>query len=77
MTRVRITSGGQVSIPAELRRRWNVGELELDDRGDHLVLRPAAADPIAAARGTLTGVAAADALRARARADESAAERRR
>ncbi|MGD9697361.1 MAG: AbrB/MazE/SpoVT family DNA-binding domain-containing protein [Thermoleophilia bacterium] len=75
MTRVRITSGGQVSIPAELRRRWGASELEIDDHGDHLVLRPADADPIAAARGALAGVAATDALRARARADGPARRR--
>lgn len=79
MARARITTGGQISIPAAIRRRWGVAELELTDLGDRLVLRPAdVEDPIRAARGALAGRIPSTAdLRAHARADEAAAERRR
>jgi AbrB family looped-hinge helix DNA binding protein len=74
--RLRITAGGQVSIPAEVRRRWSTRELELEDQGDRIVLRPAAIDAIAAARGSLGGRSSAD-LRGIARRDEEAAGSRR
>jgi len=73
--RVRITSGGQISIPAAIRRRWQAGELELEDLGDRLVVRPSGGDPIAAARGALGG-ASSEELRRRARTDEAASARR-
>lgn len=51
MRTMRISSGGQVSIPAEVRRRWATETVAVDDLGDRLVLRPVPADPVAAARG--------------------------
>lgn len=48
-----ISSGGQVSVPAEVRRRWGTRRLSIEDRGDALVLRPIPEDPIAAAMGSL------------------------
>lgn len=51
MKSVMISKGGQISVPAEVRKRWGTRRLFLDDRGDALVLRPAPDDPIAAARG--------------------------
>ena len=53
MTALRISKGGQVSLPAGIRRRWGATELLIDDLGDSVVLRPMPADPIAAARGAL------------------------
>ncbi len=50
-----ISKGGQVSIPADVRRRWKTRALLLVDRGDEIVFRPAPEDPIAAARGALKG----------------------
>lgn len=50
-----ISKGGQISVPADVRKRWGTRRLQLDDRGDELVLRPAPEDPIAAARGALKG----------------------
>lgn len=52
-TRMRISSGGQISIPASVRRRWATSTLTLDDQGGRLVLEPAPDDPIAAAEGAL------------------------
>jgi bifunctional DNA-binding transcriptional regulator/antitoxin component of YhaV-PrlF toxin-antitoxin module len=69
--------GGQISLPAEVRRRWNTSVVALEDHGDRVVVRPLPDDPIAAARGALKGrVGPTEALRRRARADEAAAERR-
>jgi AbrB family looped-hinge helix DNA binding protein len=76
---VKVTRGGQISVPAEIRRRWNTSRLTLDDQGDRLVIQPAADDPIAAARGAFAselGTSAAE-LRAQARRDEAEAEERR
>lgn len=53
MRTARITAGGQVSIPAEVRHRWGSSRVLIDDHGDALVLRPLPDDPIAAARGAL------------------------
>jgi bifunctional DNA-binding transcriptional regulator/antitoxin component of YhaV-PrlF toxin-antitoxin module len=51
MKRLKISAGGQVSVPAEVRNRWKTRVVVADDRGDHLVLRPAPEDPIEAALG--------------------------
>lgn len=78
--RIRLSRGGQISIPAKIRRRWGTSTFALDDRGDHLVLEPAADDPIAAADGALAeefGHVDPTKLRRAARASEEAAEPRR
>ncbi len=69
MRTVRISKGGQVSVPAEVRHRWKTSIVELDDRGDELVLRPAPEDPIAALRGALADMdgPSTDAIRAEMR----------
>ena len=55
MKYVMISKGGQISVPADIRKRWRTRRLQLEDRGDELVLRPAAEDLIAAAQGILRG----------------------
>jgi bifunctional DNA-binding transcriptional regulator/antitoxin component of YhaV-PrlF toxin-antitoxin module len=78
MKTARITAGGQVSIPAPIRRRWGTSVVAVEDLGDRVVLRPLPDDPIAAARGALKGkLPPTEKLRAMARSDEAAAERRR
>jgi AbrB family looped-hinge helix DNA binding protein len=79
MSRTKITRGGQISIPAFIRRRWNTSTLSLEDLGDHVVLRPAADDPVSAARGALAAEikTRSGELRQAARLAESGAERRR
>lgn len=79
MRRLKVTRGGQVSVPAEIRRRWGTSTLALEDHGDRIVLFPAADDPVAAARGGLRDLVptASDELRRAARsADVGAVERR-
>jgi bifunctional DNA-binding transcriptional regulator/antitoxin component of YhaV-PrlF toxin-antitoxin module len=74
----RITAGGQVSLPAAIRHRWGTRTVSVEDRGDHVVLRPLPDDPIAAARGALRGrLLSTDVLRDVARRGEIEAETRR
>ena len=80
MKRLRITRGGQISVPAELRHRWGGSIVTLEDRGDHAVIRPAPDDPITAARGALkhlAGGTTSEELRREARAEEAEREARR
>ena len=74
----RISRGGQVTVPAPVRRRWETERVALEDHGDYLLLRPLR-DPIdafvgfAAGRGGLTS----DKMRAQSRTEETAVEARR
>ncbi len=49
----RITSSGQMSLPAVIRRRWNTGSVVVIDRGDYIVVRPRPADVPSALEGSL------------------------
>jgi bifunctional DNA-binding transcriptional regulator/antitoxin component of YhaV-PrlF toxin-antitoxin module len=77
MKAAKISRGGQISIPSAIRRRWGTSTLALEDLGDRIVLTPAPDDPIAAARGALTGELSLSAaqLRSEARAAEDVAQR--
>ena len=78
--RVRISKGGQISIPAAIRHRWGTSTVALEDQGDRIVLEPAPDDPIAAAEGALAeefGALDLARLRREAREDERVAEARR
>jgi hypothetical protein len=78
--RMKISKGGQLSIPAPIRHRWGTSTVLLDDQGDRLVLEPAPDDPIAAAEGALAdefGDLDLVGLRRRAREDDAEAEARR
>ena len=78
MKKYRITSAGQLSIPASVRRRWGTSSVAVEDLGDHLVVRPVPDDPIAAARGALRGrIRPSSELREIARRDDEQAERQR
>lgn len=70
---IRISQGGQVSIPADIRRRWATDRLVLEDRGDDIVIRPFPADPISAARGSLKrpGGLTSDEMRRLAREEDA------
>jgi hypothetical protein len=48
---MRVTTSGQVSLPAEIRRRWNVSRVRLVDHGDHVTLEPIPDDVFAATIG--------------------------
>lgn len=51
MKQARISRGGQVTIPADVRRRWSTTRVTLEDLGDRLVIHPAPDDPVAGLRG--------------------------
>jgi AbrB family looped-hinge helix DNA binding protein len=80
MKRLKISRGGQISLPAPIRHRWNGSTVTLEDRDDHVILRPAPDDPIAAARGALAdlfaGVTSEDLRRAGREEDAEIEERR-
>lgn len=79
-TRMKISKGGQISIPAPIRHRWGTSTVAFEDLGDRIVLQPAPDDPIAAAEGALAdefGGIDLKRLRRIAREDELAAEARR
>jgi len=40
MKRFKIVNGGHVNLPAEVADRWSTRFVELEDHGDHFVLRP-------------------------------------
>lgn len=48
---MKVTGGGQISVPARVRKRWRTDRVLIDDEGDRLTIRPAPNDPIAAVRG--------------------------
>jgi bifunctional DNA-binding transcriptional regulator/antitoxin component of YhaV-PrlF toxin-antitoxin module len=74
----KITTGGQISLPATVRSRWRTKAVAVEDLGDHVVVRPVPDDPIDAARGALKGrIGSAESLRAMARKDEASADDRR
>jgi bifunctional DNA-binding transcriptional regulator/antitoxin component of YhaV-PrlF toxin-antitoxin module len=50
-----ISTGGQLSIPAVVRRRWSTRRVVIEDRGSAIVVRPVPDDPIGAAMGSLGG----------------------
>jgi bifunctional DNA-binding transcriptional regulator/antitoxin component of YhaV-PrlF toxin-antitoxin module len=79
--RLVISKGGQVSVPAAVRNRWGTRAVLAEDHGDHIVLRPAPDDPVAAVRGIFSAEVrdgpTIDELRANARAEDAELEQRR
>lgn len=74
----KVTANGQMSLPAELRRRWHVPNVLVIDQGDYAIVRPIPEDPIAALHGAYRGVGPTTAeARAAERAAEAEAEQRR
>jgi bifunctional DNA-binding transcriptional regulator/antitoxin component of YhaV-PrlF toxin-antitoxin module len=75
---MKVSSNGQVSIPAPARARWKADRVVVVDFGDRVVLRPLPDDPVGALvgryrdRGPTT-----DEIRRQARDDDAAHERRR
>jgi len=78
MKRLRISAGGQVSVPAAVRHRWKTKVVVAEDLGDHLILRPAPEDPIEAAMGAFADSPgpSADQMRQESREEEREAEER-
>jgi len=76
-TMARISRGGQITVPAPVRRRWETERVALEDHGEYLLLRPLA-DPIEGFVGFAAGDdrPTSDEVRAQSRAEEAAAETR-
>lgn len=49
----KVTSNGQISLPAALRRRWGTARVLVVDRGDYALVRPLPDDPIGELRGSI------------------------
>ena len=77
LSRARISSNGQISIPASVRRRWGATEVIVIDKGDRLIVRPIPADPFSEIVGKYAGSPSSDELRERARGEDAELERRR
>jgi AbrB family looped-hinge helix DNA binding protein len=74
LEKLRISSNGQVSIPAHIRRRWGATDVLVIDKGDRIIVRPVPIDPIAAVVGKYAdSVPPSEELRRQAR-DEVAEE---
>jgi bifunctional DNA-binding transcriptional regulator/antitoxin component of YhaV-PrlF toxin-antitoxin module len=73
---MRVSSNGQVSIPAEARARWMADRVVVVDLGDRVVVRPLPDDPVGSLRGKYRARGpATTAARRRARAAEAERER--
>ena len=74
---MKLSSNGQVSIPAEARARWKTDQVVVVDLGDHVALRPLPANPVEELRGKYQGRGpSADLARRQARTGDAAREGR-
>lgn len=74
----RVSRNGQVSVPADIRRRWGTSRVLVRDRGSYAIIRPVPEDPIGSLLGAYAGLGpSSEELRAAFRAEEAAAEDRR
>lgn len=73
---MKVSSNGQVSIPADVRARWHPERVVVVDLGDRLVMRPLPDDPVGALVGKYRTGPSADEARRRAREEDSSGERR-
>jgi bifunctional DNA-binding transcriptional regulator/antitoxin component of YhaV-PrlF toxin-antitoxin module len=75
---MRVTSAGQVSIPAAVRKRWATSRVRIVDEGDRLVVEPEPENPFARFTGIFAGPGpTADEMGAEDRRVEQEAEDRR
>lgn len=78
MVIMKVTESGQISIPAEVRRRWGAKAVTVVDEGDRLIIQPVPENPVEAARGSLAGPGTtSEEMRADFRAEEAGAGKRR
>ena len=73
---MKVSTNGQVSIPAEARARWNADQVVVVDLGDRVVLRPLPPDPVGELRGKYTRRGpSSERSRRQSRSDDAARER--
>lgn len=70
----KVTSSGQISLPAALRHRWGTARVLVVDRGDYAIVHPVPDDIVGFLRGS---VPAAQGSLEDIRADDRAADSRR
>jgi bifunctional DNA-binding transcriptional regulator/antitoxin component of YhaV-PrlF toxin-antitoxin module len=75
---MKVTASGQVSVPAEVRRRWDTTRVKITDEGDRLVIEPEPENPFEGLLGSLRGELSAtwDEMEAEERASERERHRR-
>lgn len=74
---MKISQNGQVSIPADVRSRWQTEQVKIVDMGGYIVIAPLTDDPISTIRGAYKGRGpSSDALRSQARSEDARDERR-
>lgn len=74
---MRVTTAGQISLPAAVRRRWNATRVRVIDEGGRLVVEPASDNPFDDLVGILaTSGPSYDDLEAEERAAELERDRR-
>lgn len=74
----KISKGGQIQVPAEVRRRWATDRVMMEDDGTSLRIEPLPDDPIGAAFGSLAGTPTltTEEMRRQFREEEALAEAR-
>jgi bifunctional DNA-binding transcriptional regulator/antitoxin component of YhaV-PrlF toxin-antitoxin module len=72
---MKVSSNGQVSIPADARARWHAERMIVVDLGDRLVMRPLPDDALGSLTGKYSGGSSTGEARRRAREEDAAAER--
>jgi AbrB family looped-hinge helix DNA binding protein len=74
---MKVTTAGQVSIPAEVRRRWGTTRVRITDEGGRLVVEPEPENPFEGLLGILAGPGPTyDEMQAEERAAERERDRR-
>jgi len=74
---MKLTSSGQVSVPADVRRRWTTTRLKVTDLGDRIVIEPEPDNPFSKYRGILARPGpTSDEMRDADRVAEAEAEKR-
>lgn len=74
---MKVSSNGQVSIPADARTRWHTERVLVVDLGDRVVIRPLVPDPVESLIGKYRGRGpATEQARQTARADDVRREQR-
>ena len=53
--KAKVTRNGQISLPAELRHRWQSGAVLVIDRGSYAIVRPIPGDVVAELQGAHAG----------------------
>lgn len=71
---VKISSNGQISVPADVRRRWAASRVLVIDKGDRIIVRPVPDDPIDAVIGRYAGGMPSADMRRLAREEDAARE---